>query len=157
MLHMKLLDIAAKYQVDSVRPLVVDRIIEDWPTTLFRWLQQQAEVSTVVKIYDAGEDIAPDDPFDSLFPEPAAAIRMALDHNIPSILPAAFYALAQIDFKNDWDRWRNSKWPFEQEDCDDDNPLLHTSIYFQERTAQWSLIDKDSFYRLGLGKQALAD
>jgi hypothetical protein len=52
---------------------------------------------------DSQPDLEPPYP-DELFPEPASAIRLARERNIPTILPAAFYHLSRLSIENDWGR-----------------------------------------------------
>jgi len=39
-------------------------------------------------------------------PEPASAIRLAREQNIPSILPAAFYHLSRLSIEDDWSEFQ---------------------------------------------------
>jgi hypothetical protein len=41
---------------------------------------------------------------DELLPEPASAIRLARECNIPTILPAAFYHLSRLSIDDDWSK-----------------------------------------------------
>ena len=81
---------------------------------------------------------------DDRLPEPASAIRLASDFDIPSILPAAFYQLASISTDADWDAYRAS-------------PTIEGKhLRFGARTAKWSLLDKRDLMRLVHGQKLLA-
>lgn len=81
---------------------------------------------------------------DDRLPEPASAIRIASDYNIPSILPAAFYQLALLSTDADWDGYR-------------ENPTREgKQLRFGARTARWGLLDKRDLMRLVHGQKLLA-
>ena len=67
--------------------------------------------------------------FRSCLPEPASAIRFAVEFGCEEILPAAFYQLARTSIGDDWDA------PYR---------LLHCP-------ARWSLLTGDDFHRYVLG------
>lgn len=80
--------IAAKYQVDSLCRAVAEHLKSQWPTTLEQLLKDTRTVPShlpIGRMYIA-------------FPEPAAAIRLATDLNVPEILPMAYYVLATYPF-----------------------------------------------------------
>ncbi|EPQ50717.1 hypothetical protein GLOTRDRAFT_50102 [Gloeophyllum trabeum ATCC 11539] len=72
------LSIATKYEIDTVRIHVVDRLMEDWPTRQKGWYDKH---NTYI---------------DDHLPEPASAIQLAKTFGIPAILPAAFYHLSRL-------------------------------------------------------------
>ena len=121
----------------------------DWPTTLDEWLVLEDELEKAAReelgLHSLG--------MDNRFPEPASAIRIALDYNIPSILPAAFYTLSRIRAKEDWLRRRKSNWRYRNVDVDNDSVFNRSGL----RTARWDLLEKDALYCLLLGKGLLAD
>lgn len=160
------MDIAAKYQVANVRPFIVNQLTAEWPKQLLPWLLRHNELKTAYKVISFADDslFNPDEHFrwvQNRAPDPASAIRIALDHNIPSILPVAFYTLCQVDAEADYNRWEHEKWSFE---CQDYVNRLDTFTYSDrcydhgiERLARWDLVDRDSMYRLAMGKRALTD
>ena len=86
--------------MDSFRSRIVRHFEADWPRTLAEWDRLEAEIDYMMEEHqdDKNEDYygRVDGLFlDQRLPEPAAAIRLALEFGIPSILPAAFYTLAQ--------------------------------------------------------------
>lgn len=147
---MRVLKVAKKYDVDSIKPLVVQQLKYDWPTNLAEWIRLEVDKREFKTAYDGNESPI----LDNMYPEPASAIKIALDHHIPEILPAAFYALAQIDFQDDWTRWHEGEWPYYKEYLDGnvDDPL-----YDGGRTARWSLLDRETLFCLLLGRRTLLD
>ncbi len=121
----KVLKIADKYEVDSVRHAVVKQLESDWPKDLSEWYRFKADMEKQVELN--GLKII--DSFS--FNEPASAIRVAMDHDIPSILPIAFYTLAQVDM--------NPERP----------PQMGPA-------PRWDLLNANDFVRLMGGKQFMA-
>ena len=134
--------VARKYQVDSLIRVLVRHVSDDWPTTLTEWILRRAQVAQFEKLEGCSSDLFEDIWTNDLFPEPAAAIRLAIDFNIPSILPCAFYTLAGIKPENDWDMYHDKGG--------NDNP-----IYDMECTARWLVLDRDSLYFTILGRDKL--
>lgn len=136
------LKLAAKYECDALRTRIVENLEADWPQTLAQWDARRAEgilarsehsqqfTGKVNGLY-----------LDDRLPEPASAIRIASDYNVPSILPAAFYQLALLSTDADWDKYRA-------------NPGKH--LRFGARTARWRLLDKRDLMRLVHGQRLLA-
>ncbi|GJE95930.1 hypothetical protein PsYK624_121220 [Phanerochaete sordida] len=81
-----LMSIATKYQIDSICAAVSTRLKEQWPFTKVEFIRtrEDSHRSWVGPIHGVGRRI----------PEPASAIRLATDFNIPEVLPAAYYDLA---------------------------------------------------------------
>lgn len=92
--------LAGKYEIDSLRALIVKHIESDWPQTLEDWDAHQAERTAAAQAYIDNKDKKfKDKYFDEVYPEPVAAIRFALEFDVPRILPAAWYQLATTDAK----------------------------------------------------------
>lgn len=128
MLAMKL---ASKYEVDAVRKRVVERIEDAWPRSFEQWLRFHAEVDVVKKLHeDAGDGLIDGKQFTDRVPEPAAAIRIARDFDIPSILPFAYYTLATISLEHDWERYHDPST--------DEHWLLASE---HARAARWPMLD----------------
>lgn len=75
----------------------------DWPRTLEEWWHFRNAYMSKVKwaeLLDDAEESIPS--IEQSFPEPVAAIRLAYDFDIPSILPAAFYRLAVTSTYHSW-------------------------------------------------------
>lgn len=96
-----ILSLAGKYQIDSIRSLIVKHLEADWPTDLLGWYKLKAELKSQHD-FRHGCDDGNGIPAERHFPEPASAIRLAIDFDIPSILPAAFYRLAISDVSISW-------------------------------------------------------
>lgn len=92
--------LAGKYEIDTIRGLIVKHIEADWPQTLEDWDAHQAERAAAAQAYIDNKDKKfKDKYFDEVYPEPVAAIRFALEFDVPRILPAAWYQLATTDAK----------------------------------------------------------
>lgn len=113
---------------------------EDWPTSPIAWLRLRNDE----KLYDEdctryvtfkkGEYI------EDNFPEPASALRLARDFDIPSILPAVYLKLLYADPTLDWDVIRKKK---------------DTSHGRAIHSARWSLLDQTDMLRLAQGRSRL--
>ncbi|KAF8814583.1 hypothetical protein BYT27DRAFT_6966023 [Phlegmacium glaucopus] len=62
-----------------------------------------ADIRISTGVLDNGPSVDPPYPEDAL-PEPVSAIRLAREHNITSILPAAFYQLSRLPIIDDMTR-----------------------------------------------------
>lgn len=80
------LAISTKYQVVHIRAAVVKHLEAEWPQSLADWDKSLADVQ-VSRSFTTYLDL----------PEPCSAIRLARMYDIPTILPAAFYALSCIN------------------------------------------------------------
>ncbi|KAI0746215.1 hypothetical protein C8Q80DRAFT_1271149 [Daedaleopsis nitida] len=69
-------------------------------------------------------------------PEPASAIRFALEFACPEILPAAFYTLSRINIEHDWDGGGCDRWA---------------------RPARWSMLQGRDFIVLLRGIRTMKD
>ena len=148
-----LLAIAKKYNVEGAKPFVLHLLEKRWPTTLIDWLGLQGESSRLRDLWTSRCTDLVNTSLDSLYPiDPAAAVYMGTAFDMPSVLPAAFYALSAIDFQDDWDRWNApATWNYtESEDLTTTNPCKSW-----RRTARWSWLTKETLMKLLLGKQAL--
>ena len=134
-----------KYQVDSIGQAILAHLRTMWPTTLTDLLRMVKARADWAKLYHT-EEASYNQPLDSKlhlcesFPEPASAIRLARDYDIPAILPAAFYILATSDPDAPWpDRgvFRGKK-------------LLRTSV-----PANWALLEDGDRLRLFRGRDRL--
>ncbi|KAI0697577.1 hypothetical protein BC835DRAFT_1337785 [Cytidiella melzeri] len=93
--------LAFKYDIEALRMVIIRHIEADWPKTLEEWRKRQDEKKAFI------EDCQKETPsyLDIPFPEPASAIRFAIEFNIPSILPAAFYELAVAESNSPFIQW----------------------------------------------------
>ncbi|KAF5376909.1 hypothetical protein D9615_007350 [Tricholomella constricta] len=79
------LRLSTKYFVEHLRERCLTRLALDWPSTLAGWDQREAAATDNLGRYMPRE----------LCPHPILVIQLALDLNMPTILPAAFYDLAR--------------------------------------------------------------
>ncbi|TFY80782.1 hypothetical protein EWM64_g3230 [Hericium alpestre] len=134
------LALSTKYEITHLRQLIVDRLEADWPLTLEKW--------------DALEDMTmsqrshhyrfPGPFIDDLFPEPASAIRLAHDFDIPTILPAAFYHLLRIPVADDWNLLHK-----------DSPKATAEALWTGRRTAKWDLLRAEDLLTVLRGRDAL--
>lgn len=138
--------LAAKYEIDSVQERIQSIMRDTWPVTFAGWLRSLGEIKVV-------EDLVKHDSqkyvyrkfvsgkrLDECVPEPASAIRLAHDYNIPDILPAAYYMLATISVENDWDEASSNK-PKDR----------------LRRSARWALLDGADMRRVSRVRERLVE
>ncbi|EKM51455.1 uncharacterized protein PHACADRAFT_187954 [Phanerochaete carnosa HHB-10118-sp] len=139
-----LMNLATKYQVDSLCKRIANHLEQQWPQTLEAYVQAQL---TIRKAYGSQWMLkAPLNPGGVLsersiylsFPEPGAAIRLATDFDIPSILPAAFYSLSTSGPARDWESARDI-----------------ASHSLTTRPARWELLNDDNLLRYYRAKYSL--
>lgn len=137
--------LANKYQVDSIRRRIIERLESDWPQSIQLWDRLEAEIEVMkAPFYDEYGNAEVDGlPMDDILPEPASAIRLARDCDIPSILPAAFYHLSRLSIEHDWERARRTPGEYTE----------FSQFYGpKQRTAHWSLFDGEDMRRVLRGK-----
>ncbi|GJE96783.1 hypothetical protein PsYK624_129890 [Phanerochaete sordida] len=102
-----LLSLSTKYQADRTRAHAVKFLESEWPKTLEDWFLHQSQMSERVRYSKLVRHYDFDYPAEHFFPEPAADLRLAIDFQVPSILPTLYYRLAisdtQIDFDQDFE------------------------------------------------------
>ncbi|KAM5544005.1 hypothetical protein V8D89_002622 [Ganoderma adspersum] len=131
--------IANKYLVDGQRAYIVSKVKEDWPLTLEDWDRREAEIEAMRSVKaTSGERASSSKPLAQSVPEPASAIRFALEFGCSEILPAALYQLSRTDTSYDWDK--------------PDSYDAH-----QDLPARWSLLEAPDPLCLLRGKQKLAE
>ena len=120
-----LMSIATKYEVDSICKAIVHHLKAEWPKTLEELVQLKREVRHAY----FGEKAVPFPGPERALPEPASAIRLATDFDIPEILPAAYYLLSVLDI---------SSWSY------------------SDKRARWDLLRHDELLRYYQGKHRLS-
>ncbi|KAF8121087.1 hypothetical protein EV363DRAFT_1366836 [Boletus edulis] len=131
-----ILDLSRKYGIDRIQAQIVRHLESDWPQTLSDWDKVERDIAAIRGDSDT-------DRIDDYFPEPAAAIKVAHQFDIPSILPAAFYHLSRLSVLDDWDKTHADP------SIDIQNPT--------RRTARWGLLSGKDYRCLLLGKAELAN
>ncbi|KDQ58242.1 hypothetical protein JAAARDRAFT_57970 [Jaapia argillacea MUCL 33604] len=137
------LKLANKYQFDELRKIIVRQLEADWPQTLADWDRLEKEVR-FVHYEEHGKDSAGQVDglyLDDRFPEPASAIRLAQECDVPNILPAAFYHLSRIDLDADWDRYRSEGDKIRKEE-------YHRALGYGCQTARWGLLKPEDLMKL---------
>ncbi|KAJ3480955.1 hypothetical protein NLI96_g7993 [Meripilus lineatus] len=139
------LKLAIKYECEAIRSRIVENLEADWPQTLAQWDSRRSETIMARSEHTQQTTGKVNGLFlDDRLPEPASAIRIASDYNIPSILPAAFYQLALLSTDADWDGYRENL------------TREGKQLRFGARTARWGLLDKKDLMRLVHGQKLLA-
>ena len=117
------LRLAAKYDMDSVAHELTPVLERDWPRTYDDWvfgergfqLRLRNHIPVPREHYqDPGSVPVLPSPVSNPDESLAAAIRLAMDVRLRSVLPAAFYELSQISIREPlhvgpYDRWADAK------------------------------------------------
>lgn len=142
-----ILKMATKYQADALRARIVQHIEADWPPDVYSWEKLDARIQILHYHCLRSARCDDDTPYylDDYLPEPASAIRLAREYNIPSILPSAFYHLASLDISDDWVKLRVIPG--------DGSPI---ELERTQRTARWSLLSADDWLCYQRGKHAMS-
>ncbi|EIM82193.1 uncharacterized protein STEHIDRAFT_23738, partial [Stereum hirsutum FP-91666 SS1] len=138
-----ILKMANKYQVDKIRRIIIERLESDWPQSLADWRRLEAEIEVMGS--DGWAHVEDPDTMvhlhlDRRLPEPASAIRLAQEYNIPSILPAAYYQLSRLTVE------------YDTESVEQDAEAFVMTHGIVQRTAQWSLLEGRDFMRVLRGQ-----
>ncbi|KAI0315092.1 hypothetical protein OF83DRAFT_1133640, partial [Amylostereum chailletii] len=96
-MHAGVLRLASKYDAQDIREVVVEAFHEEWPSRLLLWDAREAPIREDVENGAWSQDVT------IFFPDSAHTISLAMEFNIPSALPAAFYDLSRI-YELDIDR-----------------------------------------------------
>lgn len=161
---MGVLRLATKYAMDPLRKIIMHCIQADWPQTLQEWDYLQASIAHARELKHAvvpsmlvdqgpagagaGTGVARGAYIDDSYPEPASAIRLAVEFGLPGVLPAAFYQLAITDPSADWDEYRDVSDPAAawEHQC---------ALANGGRTARWGLLDRADLMRFLRGRTKL--
>jgi hypothetical protein len=92
-----LVRIGKKYQFDQVVSVVVDHISLMWPKYLHEWDLQES----MLGLMQSSPHVSATQ-LRHATPEPASAIMFAMEFDVPSVLPAAFYMLSTTPSGADW-------------------------------------------------------
>ncbi|KAH7099293.1 hypothetical protein BKA62DRAFT_710025 [Auriculariales sp. MPI-PUGE-AT-0066] len=94
-----ILRLATKYEMRALRQEVITVLERDWPRTLPSWDDNEREIQHRIALYwQSGRTVSTlaATELDQLGPEPATIVSLALECNVASILPAAFYHLNRV-------------------------------------------------------------
>ncbi|KAF8195644.1 hypothetical protein K438DRAFT_1826289 [Mycena galopus ATCC 62051] len=118
------LAMAVKYEMDRLRDRIVTQLQADWPYSLAEWDRLETEIRCLEEEHNNADHYAVDGLYlDERLPEPAAAIRLATEWDIPRIMPSAVYHLSRLTTENDWLEGREDR------------------LTLVERTARWDLLE----------------
>ena len=135
-----LLQVSTGFDIPHIRTQLIPRLEQDWPPTLFRWDSLEVEIEGLKNVWK-------DDPipsyFDDYLPEPASAIRLGFECDLPSILPAAFYHLSRLTITQDRRALRK-----------DPENVKHSEL--SRRTADWGALAASDFIHLMKGQLQLS-
>lgn len=98
------LKLATQYSVASVRTVIQRCLTEAWPQTLKDWDTQRdhlARVAAQCARVGAGGKLR-GKYLDQMFPEPAAALHLAVECSFWKLVPVALYQLALVDPTHHW-------------------------------------------------------
>lgn len=135
-----LLHLATKYDMTSIRSMLIQQLESDWPLNLEDWRkmydQQQDFLRRKATTFDSHN-------LDLNFPEAASAFRMAVDYDIPSIIPAIVYTLITIPLTHNWD---------------DERTFPHGKLYGdiakgKIRTAKWEMLTVKEILQIARAKE----
>lgn len=126
-----LVRIAKKYQFDQLTSVIIDHVANMWPKTLHEWDLQE---STFRLLQNSSHVTATQ--LRHAVSEPASAIMFALEFDVPTILPAAFYMLAVTPSGADWASTLPTK----------------STLY---SAARWDLLDGPTAIKLLRGRDSL--
>jgi hypothetical protein len=146
----KVLSLANKYGMDQFRLRIVQHIQLDWPQSLWQWDKLEAQITSMRTAWGKGPNGEPD--FQRLYlddnlPEPASAIRLARECDIPAVLPAAFYHLSRLSIYDDWCETRQFLGT---------DPMHCEGLDSGRRTAEWGLLTAEDFVCLLKGQAKLS-
>lgn len=139
-LHKRLLplmEIADKYQVDTITTRIIKHIEADWPQTLIEWDRVEEQLKEVRNNSRNRSELRK-----KVLLEPVAAINFARRFQAKDILPAAFQVLLGTHYNDDWDdeglraRIREgNRDAFE--------------LFVRTNRARWKLLSKEDYLLLG--------
>ncbi|KAF8808346.1 hypothetical protein BYT27DRAFT_7097071 [Phlegmacium glaucopus] len=122
----RVLTLANKYGMENLRDRIVMHVEADWPQSL--WHREH---------------------LDDHLPEPASAIRLARECNIPNILPAAFYHLSRLSIYDN----RCTSYIAQEVKTSE---VSYEDLYHGNRTADWGILSSEDYMCLLRGKAKLA-
>jgi len=139
-LHKRLLplmEIADKYQVDTITSRIKKHIEADWPQTLKEWDKVEEQLKEIQSNSRNRFDLRK-----AALPEPIAAINFARRFGAEDILPAAFQVLLRTRYSDDWnDEGLLARMRIGNHDA--------FELFIRRKRARWRLLSKEDFLLLG--------
>jgi len=144
----RVLALANKYGMDHLRHRIVMHVEADWPQSLWQWDRLEAEIHSMVQTWpeEHGLYIPNVDNIDDILPEPASAIRLGRECDIPSILPAAFYHLSRLSIHDDRTSQRAARG----------HEAADFFCFDGRRTADWTILSSADYICLLKGRAMIA-
>jgi hypothetical protein len=138
------LALANKYELDHLRNRIVAHLESDWPQSLWEWDQLEGQIHLMSMTWGE-KHICDTMPrfLDDYLPEPASAIRLAREHDIPTILPAAFYHLSRLSIWSDRHAVRSSAG-------------RKSILIDRQQTAEWDILTVTDYICLLKGRAKLS-
>ncbi|KDQ58407.1 hypothetical protein JAAARDRAFT_68904 [Jaapia argillacea MUCL 33604] len=137
-----------KYSVPFIRDFIIEKLEERWPRTYGTWVSRDLEHISLADKYKSLDNATHHGKIDGQYycdvvGDPASAIRFGVDHNVPSLLPSAFYELSSVDPSLDLDECHTA---LENGDESREKAILEST----KASARWSIIQPKEF-RLLIG------
>lgn len=133
--------------MEHLRHRIIMHVEADWPQSLWQWDRLEAEIRAMRESWhEEHESPSSGKYIDDHLPEPASAIRLARECDIPSILPASFYHLSRLSI-HDYrctPQSRTGALDASNKDISNGN-----------RTAEWSILSPDDYICLLKGRAKL--
>ena len=148
--------LAKKYEVESLRTLILRHLEADWPQNVEEWGDFQVQMS------HAKEQHLNNPPYykysnafiDERFPEAGSSLRFALDHKCPSLLRAISMVLVTTPRSAEWDNVRRSKHDMQFEPFASQRVVHFPSVRWQQlETVDWSSLTKGKEQLFGILQQ----
>ena len=134
------LELATKYEVESLRSHLTQFIESDWPKSLSEWDSFQVEIKLASQQHSAEPNRTIEGLYlNDRFPEPASALHFAKKNGRPIIVRAVMYLLATAERELDRDTL-------------DPPPLDLSAVY---PFVRWRLLDSTDWSRLVQGREKL--
>jgi len=141
--------LAKKYEIHSIRNLIIRHLEGDWPQNVEDWdnLQEDMQKALGQHIRNAPRYLYADRYIDDRFPEAASAVRFALDHKCPTLIRAATMVLVSASPTSDWTATRRNKFDMQYE------PLVsQRTVRFP--AVRWDLLGPNGKAALERGRAA---
>lgn len=136
--------LAMKYEVKTVESLIKRHVESEWSIELVDWEHRELNKKAPEHWLASSESEPEGRWLADLVPEPASAIRFALDFDCPDILPHAFLDLSLVPSNRGW----------ESRECDPDSVFCQYGVAWS-RHARWDLLGTSELHALSCGKEEL--
>ncbi|KAJ7113665.1 hypothetical protein C8R43DRAFT_128786 [Mycena crocata] len=142
-----LLRVCKKYAFNELYATAVHQLMYEWPTSLAIFDEHETRIRTLGIAHHAAGGRIDGQYLDDALPEPVAIIKLAQEFNIPSLLPAAFYALSCVRPTANYDTFHS---PLARLLPDAAQQLTNL-----KRSARWPLLTSADLLRLARGQDRM--